>query len=176
MYLISLSPLDHLTCTGWLSQRCCLLSAPPPPAHRWQWYQPWPQGWWTSWWVLASSQTWQRYLFRSSPSHMLLLMLQKKKKKFISFICNINGIFLHSTVLYVWQLNTCLTFITGSAHQHPHRCWCWCCVKRKTALLTVIYKGLFVSLTITSKYSHSDAFWIKSAGFPQHETVVGRLP
>lgn len=77
------SHLDYLTCTGWLSQRCCLLSAPPPLAHRWRWYQPWPRGWWTSWWVLASSRTWRRYPSRSSLSHMLLLMLGKEKKCFV---------------------------------------------------------------------------------------------
>lgn len=90
----------------------------------------------------------------------------KEKKKVMSYSCNINGTCFHSTVLYVWQLNICLTFITGSTHRHPHRCWC--CVKRKTALSTVIYKGLFVSLTITPKYSHSDAFWIKSALHVSH--------
>lgn len=70
-----------LTCRGRLSQKYCLLSAQPPPGHRWRWYRPWPQGWWTSWWALAASQTWQQCLCRSSPFHMLLLMLSERERR-----------------------------------------------------------------------------------------------
>lgn len=67
-----------LTCRATLFQRCCLLSAQPPPARRWRWCQPWPRGWWTSWWALAASQTWRRCLCRSLLCRRRLLTLWRE--------------------------------------------------------------------------------------------------
>lgn len=85
-----------LTCKERLFQRCCLLSARPPPARRWRWYPPWPQGWWTSWWALAASQTWQRCLCHSSLFRMLPLMLDREQRKILSFH-SFDLLSLHST-------------------------------------------------------------------------------
>lgn len=74
----------ELTCKETASLRCCWQSALLLPGRKWLWYPPWPRGWLTSWWALASSQTWQQYLYRSWLCHRLLPRLQGMTEKITS--------------------------------------------------------------------------------------------